>query len=85
MYLRLTLESRFVDACGWLLGRICCSLSNTQASSEWCYLAQSALSGAGVERANSLSWNPHKMLGIPLQCSALLVQTPDVIHMIDVF
>eukprot|EP00656_Telonema_subtile_P021157 TRINITY_DN22195_c0_g1_i1.p1 TRINITY_DN22195_c0_g1~~TRINITY_DN22195_c0_g1_i1.p1 ORF type:complete len:427 (+),score=143.68 TRINITY_DN22195_c0_g1_i1:300-1580(+) len=33
----------------------------------------------GCERANSVSWNPHKMMGIPLQCSAFLVQTPDVL------
>jgi len=26
----------------------------------------------GIERADSLAWNPHKMLGIPLQCSMLL-------------
>ncbi|MDP6850311.1 MAG: aspartate aminotransferase family protein [Planctomycetota bacterium] len=28
---------------------------------------------AGVERANSLSWNPHKTMGVPLSCSALLL------------
>ncbi|XP_074802211.1 glutamate decarboxylase 2 isoform X5 [Natator depressus] len=28
----------------------------------------------GVERANSVTWNPHKMMGVPLQCSALLVR-----------
>uniref|UniRef100_A0A3B4ALS2 Glutamate decarboxylase 2 n=1 Tax=Periophthalmus magnuspinnatus TaxID=409849 RepID=A0A3B4ALS2_9GOBI len=27
----------------------------------------------GVE-ANSVTWNPHKMMGVPLQCSALLVR-----------
>ncbi len=27
----------------------------------------------GVERADSLAWNPHKMMGVPLQCSVLLV------------
>jgi len=26
----------------------------------------------GVERADSFCWNPHKMLGIPLQCSIIL-------------
>uniref|UniRef100_A0A674P5Y8 Glutamate decarboxylase 1 n=1 Tax=Takifugu rubripes TaxID=31033 RepID=A0A674P5Y8_TAKRU len=26
----------------------------------------------GVERANSVTWNPHKMMGVPLQCSAIL-------------
>lgn len=25
-------------------------------------------------RANSVTWNPHKMMGVPLQCSALLVR-----------
>eukprot|EP00736_Rhodelphis_marinus_P012761 Rmarinus@m.311 len=28
----------------------------------------------GVEHADSLTWNPHKMLGIPLQCSAFLLR-----------
>uniref|UniRef100_A0A670YGF7 Glutamate decarboxylase 2 n=1 Tax=Pseudonaja textilis TaxID=8673 RepID=A0A670YGF7_PSETE len=29
----------------------------------------------GIERyANSVTWNPHKMMGVPLQCSALLVR-----------
>uniref|UniRef100_A0A8C9S2E4 Glutamate decarboxylase 2 n=1 Tax=Scleropages formosus TaxID=113540 RepID=A0A8C9S2E4_SCLFO len=28
----------------------------------------------GVERANSMTWNPHKMMSVPLQCSALLVR-----------
>lgn len=27
----------------------------------------------GVELADSMSWNPHKMMGVPLQCSVLLV------------
>lgn len=25
-------------------------------------------------RANSVTWNPHKMMGVPLQCSAILVR-----------
>ncbi|XP_056246851.1 glutamate decarboxylase 1-like isoform X2 [Seriola aureovittata] len=29
---------------------------------------------SGVERANSVTWNPHKMMGVPLQCSAILVR-----------
>lgn len=29
---------------------------------------------AGVERADSVTWNPHKMMGIPLQCSAFLLK-----------
>ncbi|XP_073533633.1 glutamate decarboxylase 2 [Phyllobates terribilis] len=28
----------------------------------------------GVDRVNSVTWNPHKMMGVPLQCSALLVR-----------
>eukprot|EP00035_Acanthoeca_spectabilis_P022562 m.444454 g.444454 ORF g.444454 m.444454 type:complete len:534 (-) comp19101_c0_seq1:750-2351(-) len=28
----------------------------------------------GVERADSFAWNPHKMMGIPLQCCAFLTQ-----------
>ncbi|XP_078083815.1 glutamate decarboxylase 2 [Mustelus asterias] len=28
----------------------------------------------GAERGNSVTWNPHKMMGVPLQCSALLVR-----------
>jgi glutamate/tyrosine decarboxylase-like PLP-dependent enzyme len=28
----------------------------------------------GVELADSLAWNPHKMMGIPLQCCAFLTQ-----------
>jgi len=31
---------------------------------------------AGVERADSFCWNPHKMLGIPLQCSIVLSKKP---------
>lgn len=28
----------------------------------------------GVERADSVTWNPHKMMGVPLSCSALLMR-----------
>ncbi|KAJ8012020.1 hypothetical protein DPEC_G00064350 [Dallia pectoralis] len=28
----------------------------------------------GIERAWSVTWNPHKMMGTPLQCSAILVK-----------
>uniref|UniRef100_A0A4W3ICS1 Glutamate decarboxylase 1 n=1 Tax=Callorhinchus milii TaxID=7868 RepID=A0A4W3ICS1_CALMI len=28
----------------------------------------------GIERANSVTWNPHKMMGVLLQCSAILVR-----------
>jgi sulfinoalanine decarboxylase len=34
---------------------------------------------AGVERCDSIAWNPHKMMGIPLQCSAFLVRHPDIL------
>ncbi|PIO54747.1 hypothetical protein TELCIR_23882, partial [Teladorsagia circumcincta] len=27
---------------------------------------------AGIERANSVTWNPHKLMGALLQCSACL-------------
>ncbi|XP_007534594.1 glutamate decarboxylase 1 [Erinaceus europaeus] len=29
---------------------------------------------SGIERANSVTWNPHKMMGVLLQCSAILVR-----------
>uniref|UniRef100_UPI00398ED79F glutamate decarboxylase 1-like n=1 Tax=Pristiophorus japonicus TaxID=55135 RepID=UPI00398ED79F len=29
---------------------------------------------SGVERAHSITWNPHKMMGVPLQCSAILIR-----------
>ncbi|XP_044100322.1 glutamate decarboxylase 1-like [Neovison vison] len=29
---------------------------------------------SGIERANSVSWNPHKLMGVPLQCSAILIR-----------
>ncbi|KAA8587581.1 hypothetical protein FQN60_016443 [Etheostoma spectabile] len=28
----------------------------------------------GIERAWSVTWNPHKMMGVPLQCSVILVK-----------
>ncbi|XP_055860975.1 glutamate decarboxylase 1-like [Biomphalaria glabrata] len=28
----------------------------------------------GIERADSVTWNPHKMMGVPLQCSAFLTK-----------
>jgi glutamate decarboxylase len=30
----------------------------------------------GVDRADSLTWNPHKMMGVPLACAALLMKRP---------
>jgi len=35
---------------------------------------------AGLERADSVSWNPHKMLGAPLQCSLFLTQHKGLLH-----
>lgn len=34
----------------------------------------------GVERANSLSYNPHKTLGVPLQCSMFLVKEKGLLY-----
>ncbi len=34
----------------------------------------------GLEEADSFSWNPHKLMNIPLICSALLVKSPDVLR-----
>ncbi|XP_048366562.1 glutamate decarboxylase 2 isoform X2 [Sphaerodactylus townsendi] len=34
----------------------------------------------GIERANSVTWNPHKMMGVPLQCSALLVREEGIMQ-----
>ncbi|XP_073997717.1 cysteine sulfinic acid decarboxylase isoform X1 [Rhodnius prolixus] len=33
----------------------------------------------GISRADSVSWNPHKLLGAPLQCSMLLVKKKGVL------
>lgn len=35
---------------------------------------------AGTARANSLSWNPHKSLGVPLQCSMFLIRQKGLLH-----
>lgn len=32
---------------------------------------------AGLEHADSIAWNLHKMMGMPQQCSALLLREPD--------
>uniref|UniRef100_A0A8C8XTU9 Glutamate decarboxylase 1 n=1 Tax=Panthera leo TaxID=9689 RepID=A0A8C8XTU9_PANLE len=29
---------------------------------------------SGIERANSVTWNPHKLMGVPLQRSAILIR-----------
>ncbi|KAI8437540.1 hypothetical protein MSG28_011841 [Choristoneura fumiferana] len=34
----------------------------------------------GIERAHSISWNPHKMAGAPLQCSVFLVREKGLLH-----
>ncbi|MEL6183003.1 MAG: pyridoxal-dependent decarboxylase [Myxococcota bacterium] len=34
----------------------------------------------GVERAHSVAWNPHKMMGIAQQCSVLLVADPALVR-----
>ncbi|XP_063231452.1 LOW QUALITY PROTEIN: acidic amino acid decarboxylase GADL1-like [Bacillus rossius redtenbacheri] len=35
---------------------------------------------AGLERMDSIAWNPHKMLGAPLQCSLFLVKEKGLLH-----
>lgn len=34
----------------------------------------------GIERADSISWNPHKMVGAPHQCSVILVRDKGLLH-----
>ncbi|WAR04442.1 DCE1-like protein, partial [Mya arenaria] len=34
----------------------------------------------GVNRADSMTWNPHKMMGVPLQCSAIFVKKQGVLQ-----
>ncbi|XP_023287909.1 acidic amino acid decarboxylase GADL1 [Orussus abietinus] len=34
----------------------------------------------GIEKSDSVVWNPHKMLGAPLQCSLFLVKGKDTLH-----
>ncbi|KAH8274558.1 hypothetical protein KR044_012623, partial [Drosophila immigrans] len=34
---------------------------------------------AGLERADSFAWNPHKTLGVPLQCSLFLTRESDLL------
>lgn len=34
----------------------------------------------GIHRANSISWNPHKSLGVPLQCSMFLINEKGLLH-----
>jgi glutamate/tyrosine decarboxylase-like PLP-dependent enzyme len=35
---------------------------------------------AGVERADSVTWNPHKLMGVPLACSATLMREPGILR-----
>ena len=35
---------------------------------------------AGVERADYVTWNPHKLMGVPLACSATLMREPGVLR-----
>ncbi|XP_076395032.1 cysteine sulfinic acid decarboxylase [Megachile rotundata] len=34
----------------------------------------------GIELSNSVAWNPHKMLGAPLQCSLFVVKGKNALH-----
>ncbi|KAL4222952.1 hypothetical protein ACF0H5_018993 [Mactra antiquata] len=34
----------------------------------------------GIERADSMTWNPHKMMGVPQQCSLCLTKHKDVLQ-----
>ncbi|KAG7200793.1 hypothetical protein KM043_003166 [Ampulex compressa] len=34
----------------------------------------------GIDLSNSTSWNPHKMLGAPFQCSLFLVKGQNILH-----
>uniref|UniRef100_A0A8D0U8F3 Glutamate decarboxylase 1 n=1 Tax=Sus scrofa TaxID=9823 RepID=A0A8D0U8F3_PIG len=35
---------------------------------------------SGIERADSVTWNPHKMMGVLLQCSAILVKEKGILQ-----
>lgn len=47
---------------------LCLQTWHTQSLTEMCLLFPYLC------RANSVTWNPHKMMGVPLQCSAILVR-----------
>ncbi|XP_066431978.1 glutamate decarboxylase 1 [Eleutherodactylus coqui] len=34
----------------------------------------------GIERADSVTWNPHKMMGVLLQCSAILIKEKGILQ-----
>lgn len=38
------------------------------------------LSSSNCFSANSISWNPHKMMGAPLQCSVFLLREKGLLH-----
>lgn len=38
------------------------------------------ISVPGIERVDSMSWNPHKTMGVPLQCSIFLVNQKRLLH-----
>lgn len=35
---------------------------------------------SGIHRTNSIAWNPHKSLGVPLQCSLFLIKQKGLLH-----
>ncbi len=35
---------------------------------------------AGIEKADSVAWNPHKMLGVPFHCPALITRHPGALE-----
>ncbi|KAL6262929.1 hypothetical protein P5V15_005717 [Pogonomyrmex californicus] len=37
----------------------------------------------GIELSDSVSWNPHKMLGAPFQCSLFLVKGKNILHEVN--
>ncbi|KAH3703198.1 hypothetical protein DPMN_078229 [Dreissena polymorpha] len=37
----------------------------------------------GIHRADSMTWNPHKMMGVPLQCSAIFVKKKGVLESVN--
>lgn len=57
-----------------------------------CLLLQGCLGGSvifshkhrnllnGIQRADSIAWNPHKSLGVPLQCSLFLIKENGLLH-----
>ena len=38
---------------------------------------------AGVERSNSITWNPHKLMGVLLQCSTVHFREDVNIYIIE--